>query len=231
MMRRLSITMFLSAAPLLVASACDDGTDGTGGTGAGGSGEAPPVVTKLNPSQPPLPGFDTCEVVITERAKFEGHTHQPVCTPLAYQTNPPTSGDHWPLWAMFKQYDAPVPREMLVHNLEHGAIVLLHKCDSPGSGSCSDVEKALVDARTTFGSDVLCVNSDPTGPTARFVIAPDSKLATPIAISAWRASYTATCIDKPSIDAFVSKHYGKGTESVCADGKDPPSVVAGCSMN
>lgn len=225
MSRHLSITVFAGAATLL-AWGCDDGSVGTGGSG--GSGDGAPVVTKLNPAQPPLPGFSTCEVVITENAKFEGHTHRPVCTPLTYGTNPPTSGDHWPVWAMFKTYGAAVPREMLVHNLEHGAIVLLHKCaSSSGGGSCADVENALADARTSFGSDVLCVNTNPSGPAARFVIAPDPLLATPIAISAWRASYTATCIDKPSIDAFVSKHYGKGTEAVCADGKDPADPLSG----
>lgn len=232
MSRHPLIVTFLGAAALVLAWGCDDNpSDATGGSGgSGGSGDGPPVVTKLNPAQPPLPGFSTCEVVITENATFEGHTHQPVCTDIKYTSNPPTSGDHWPVWAMFKQYDAPVPRQMLVHNLEHGSIVLLHNC----AGACPDVVSALVGARATFGSDTLCVTSNPTGPAARFVISPDPKIPTPIAISAWRASYTATCIDKPSIDAFVSKHYGKGTEAVCAEGKDPADPLSGvptCSMN
>ncbi len=94
MSRHPLIVTFLGAAALVLAWGCDDNpSDATGGSGgSGGSGDGPPVVTKLNPAQPPLPGFSTCEVVITENATFEGHTHQPVCTDIKYTSNPPTSG-------------------------------------------------------------------------------------------------------------------------------------------
>lgn len=198
-------------------------SDATGGNGGEGGSHALPVVTETHPNQPPLPGFTSCDVVVTENVAFEGHTHQPVCTPITYVSNPPTSGDHWPVWAMFKQYDAPVPRQMLVHDMEHGAIVMSFDCPS----GCADVVDAFVAAKNAFGTDPLCVATNPTGPSARFVITPDPLLVTPIAIAGWRASYTATCIDPPSIADFVEKHYGKGTEAICADGKDPADPASG----
>ncbi|MFO0619621.1 MAG: DUF3105 domain-containing protein [Polyangiaceae bacterium] len=194
-----------------------------GGTGGEGGSHPPPTVTVTHPSAPPLPGFATCDVTITENAAFEGHTHRPVCTPITYVSNPPTSGDHWPVWAQYKQYDTPVPRQMLVHDLEHGAIVMMFKCPN----GCADVVTALVSARDAFGADPLCVTTNPDGPAARFVITPDTQIPTPLAISAWRASYTATCIDPDSLRAFVAKHYGHGTEAVCADGKDPADPLSG----
>ncbi len=55
------------------------------------------------------------------------------------------------------------------------------------------------------------------------LITPDPLLETPMALSAWGASYTATCIDPPSIDAFVLAHYGQGREPICTDGEAPPA--------
>jgi hypothetical protein len=52
------------------------------------------------------------------------------------------------------------------------------------------------------------------------VLTPDPDLDTPIAASAWGATYTATCIDTASLAAFVSEAYGKGPETTCANGED-----------
>jgi len=41
-----------------------------------------------------------------------------------YNSNPPTSGNHNPQPAAFKIYDNPVPKENLVHSMEHGAVVV-----------------------------------------------------------------------------------------------------------
>lgn len=227
-MRRASLPLAIVALAALasVAGCKKDPADGAGGgTGGEGGSHPQPVVTETHPNLPPLPGFTSCDVVVTEHATFEGHTHQPVCTKINYVSNPPTSGDHWPVWAMFKQYEAPVPHEMLVHDLEHGAVVLFHNC--PG---CADVVPALAAARDAFGPDPLCVATNPMGPRARFIIAPDTQIKTPIAISAWRASYTATCLDTAGIQDFIAKHYGKGTEAVCADGKDPADPATGIPL-
>ena len=43
---------------------------------------------------------------------------------VAYSTSPPTSGDHWDWWARCGFYDDGLPDERIVHNLEHGNIVV-----------------------------------------------------------------------------------------------------------
>jgi hypothetical protein len=207
-----------------------DGAGAAGGQGGvGGSPPPPPVTTTIHPNRPPLPGFTSCDVTTVENVPFEGHTHQPVCTVIDYTSNPPSSGDHWPVWAAFKEYASPVPREMYVHDLEHGAIVMLYECDP----ACPDVVSALEAARDAIGVDPLCTTTNPAGPPARVVLTPDPKLAVPLALAAWQATYVATCIDPPSLAAFAQKHYGHGTEQLCADGKDPASEESGvpaCDM-
>jgi hypothetical protein len=221
---------------LLVGVGCDGDVENPGGGGAGGAGSGgtggeggqggQPIVTELFPGAPPLPGETECKVTITENLPNYGAKHHPICTPLAYQTNPPSSGDHWGMWAMFKSYTLPVPREMLVHNLEHGAIVMAYGCP----GGCPDVPIAFEDVAADFGADPLCVASPTGAERSRIIITPDPELAEPIGLSAWRATYVATCIDPDSMLAFVTKHYAKAPENICAEGKDPTDPVNGVTV-
>jgi hypothetical protein len=148
--------------------------------------------------------------------------HVPYCTEVAYATNPPSGGDHWQQWAAFKEYSTAIPREIYVHDLEHGAVVLLYKC----ADACPEVVQMLRDVVAEATSDPLCLQFAGSAP-ARFVITPDPELDTPIAAAAWGATYTATCIDKESLAKFAADVYGKGTEATCFPGKDPTDPSSG----
>ena len=50
--------------------------------------------------------------------------HLPMGDSIGYSTVPPTSGDHWDRWADCGIYLEGVPDELIVHNLEHGNIVV-----------------------------------------------------------------------------------------------------------
>ena len=50
--------------------------------------------------------------------------HLPEGQSVAYSTTPPTSGDHWERWADCGFYSDGLPDELIVHNLEHGNIVV-----------------------------------------------------------------------------------------------------------
>ena len=65
---------------------------------------------------PPLVGQKQ-EIMPTRNHVPEGQTVQ-------YNTTPPTSGDHWPRWANCGFYQQGLPDELIVHNLEHGHIVV-----------------------------------------------------------------------------------------------------------
>jgi hypothetical protein len=49
--------------------------------------------------------------------------------PLCYQSNPPTSGPHNANPMPFKVLDNPAPKESLVHNMEHGGVVVWYNTD------------------------------------------------------------------------------------------------------
>jgi hypothetical protein len=216
---RSAVVVGAALAPLPFAATLTQGCGGTkvegdAGTGGGGGADAGATTTVLHPDAPPLPGQSSCDVTITTNIPVTKAIHVTPCTHVDYATNPPSGGDHWGVWAAFGSYDVPVPREMYVHDMEHGALILLHACD----GACPDVVAALAQARDAVAGDPLCLQI-PDGPTERVITTPDPLLDAPIAMAAWGATYTATCIDVPSLRAFAKAHYGHGTETLCAQGQ------------
>jgi hypothetical protein len=204
MSRSSSFSIRCCAALFLALAGC-----GGNETSAGGG-----TVTTTHPGAKPLPGETACTVTEDVDIPVPSRNHVPVCSSVTYDTNPPSGGDHWPIWAAYRIYqETVVPREMYVHDLEHGGIVFLFRC----SGSCTDVVDALTTAFDGMPADPLC---DGMAPTARHVLTADPDLATPIAAAAWGATYTATCIDPPSLAKFARDHYAQGPEDFCTDGLD-----------
>ena len=57
---------------------------------------------------------------------IEGATHVDDGQDVTYNSAPPASGDHWSRPARCGFYDEELPDELIVHNLEHGNIVVSH---------------------------------------------------------------------------------------------------------
>ncbi|MBC8280928.1 MAG: DUF3105 domain-containing protein [Chloroflexi bacterium] len=55
---------------------------------------------------------------------IEGSTHVDEGEIVNYTTSPPASGNHWPVPAPCGFYTDPLPDERVVHNMEHGNIVI-----------------------------------------------------------------------------------------------------------
>jgi hypothetical protein len=144
-------------------------------------------------------------------------THLPECTDIEYSMSPPVFGDHYPVWAAYKTYDFPVPLGYLVHDLEHGAVVIFYDCPQ----GCAD-EVATVGAFITdLPADSRC------SPDVRVqvVLVPRPGLGARWAASAWGYSVTADCFDTQIFRQFYDDHHGHGREDLCNQGvllsKDP----------
>jgi hypothetical protein len=145
--------------------------------------------------------------------------HIPVCSPVLYASNPPTSGPHYPIWAAYKTYTEPVPRGFYVHDLEHGGIVIAYNCPSGCDAELAELASFL-NARP---SDPAC-----TPPVkARVVVTPDPLLPTPFAAAAWSWALTSQCFDLAALGPFMDQHYAMAPEDFCTDGLDVTSPDAG----
>jgi len=195
------------------------------GVEASPDAEPGPVTVTTRPDAPPLAGASECKVTVTTGIPLATAVHLAACEPISYATNPPSSGAHWPVWAAFGVYTTPVPRELYVHDLEHGAVVIAYRCED----ACPDVVAAL-EAVFADATDTYCLTQAP-GSAKRVILTPDPALETPIALAAWGATYTATCIDKASMNDFILAQIGRGPEAVCTDGSAPAAVLAACEGN
>jgi hypothetical protein len=164
---------------------------------------------------------DAACVVTIDSPPDQGASHVPVGTAVTYDSNPPSSGPHFPIWAAYQEFTTPVPRPMLVHNLEHGAIVLLYKCPHGGAptgggpADCPDIVQGLRAAAAAIPDDPLCAG---TGVRVRTVIAPDPLIDGPVAAAAWDWTYNAACLDVSTLTQFARDRYGQGREPICDNG-------------
>ena len=171
-----------------------------------------------HPSQPPISPFATCNVT-TQETLTNIHQHVPVCSSLPIRSLPPTEGPHYPLWAAYQAYDSPVPYGFLIHAMEHGGVVIWHKCLP---AECPDLVAALRNIADTYPADSLC---SATPARNRIVVVPDPNLDVPIAATAWQHMYKATCLDTASLTDFVATNYQvRASENFCSAGVDETSV-------
>ena len=132
--------------------------------------------------------------------EIEGSTHVDTGTQVDYKTDPPTSGNHWPPGEQADPgfYETPVDEERLVHNLEHGQIVLWYKT----SASAGDKEK-FEQIAGQDSADIMVVPYDFDGPGV-------------YALTAWGFSQSCDIPSQTVINDFREAHQGKGPEPVAA---------------
>jgi hypothetical protein len=141
---------------------------------------------------------------LTTDLPIEGRTH--VDGDVAYETNPPTSGDHAPVPAedgVYAPGDTPT-KESLVHSLEHGRIQFQYQ---PGSSqetidTLVNLLEEPVEGTPGYHSQVF---ENTTGMTA------------PVAATAWGQMLTCDELSGEAIDAlraFRERYTDKGPEFV-----------------
>lgn len=67
-----------------------------------------------------------------------GNNHVVDLTGITYNSNPPTSGPHFPVWAKGGVYDRVISDGHLIHSLEHGYIVISYDCEKEVSSTPFD---------------------------------------------------------------------------------------------
>jgi len=126
----------------------------------------------------------------------EGYMPQHFCMgdTISYNSIIPTFGDHRPVWPKFGEYSF-VPHQRWLHNIEHGAVVMLyHPC---AHHSLVQKLRALV-----------------TGCIRKHIISPSSLVAEdkPLVLVAWGCRLSMASVDEKEVSDFIKKHGLKGPE-------------------
>lgn len=112
---------------------------------------------------------------------------------------PPAGGPHDPCWADYGVYSDELPAANWVHNLEHGAIVLLYHCPNGCDDDIADLAQFTQDHPRTL-------------------LTPYSPMSARFAAIAWGHRLLMECLDLQAIQAFYDAHFDMARESV-ASGK------------
>ncbi len=139
---------------------------------------------------------------VGQQMPLEAAAHVADGTGLEYKNSPPSSGLHYSSTRPWRVYEEPVSPGNLVHNLEHGGIVILYNC----SEGCPDIVNQLRQAYkdfppSSFGNIKLLVTP---------YTAMDSKLA----IVSWGWMDTMEEFDKDRLIKFYQAHIDRGPEKV-----------------
>jgi len=119
----------------------------------------------------------------------QGSTDHP-----AYNSNPPTSGWHWPQPANWGAYDTTLPDEQLIHNLEHGGIWISYK---PG------LDENTVNQLKDFARRYR-----------KIIVEPRPANDANIALAAWGRLQKLDNYSEAEILKFIEAHYDMGPEKV-----------------
>ena len=132
-----------------------------------------------------------------------GRKHE-VELPKGYKYNsfPPTSGTHHPQPAVWNIYDEPVRQMNLVHNLEHGGVVVQYGDKVPAA--------TVDEIRAWYASNRTGI-----------LVAPLPGLGDKIALTAWTKLATCPGFDEKAFDAFVDLNQYRGPERLPIDAMQP----------
>jgi hypothetical protein len=131
-----------------------------------------------------------------------------------YTSLPATSGPHWNGPANWGVYSTPQIETQLIHNLEHGGIVIWYAAERvPAEG---------IDTLTQYVNTQVA-----SGISGRFkfLLSPwpgPDELPAPIVVTAWRYMLELEEADTAAIDEFARAHYGRSPEP--NGGPGPPGA-------
>jgi len=128
----------------------------------------------------------------------EGQEHVPDGTRVMYKTDPPTSGRHYARWLPPGAHEADqATPELLVHNLEHGNIVIYADHDRLAKDDLASLQKLPLKYGGQWDGVVLVMKKG---------------MPAPIILTAWRTKMPLKNYDAKKIDDFLDALRGRGPE-------------------
>ncbi len=135
-----------------------------------------------------IPGAIVCPEQPREHLTPGDTRHPP------YNSNPPTSGWHWEAHVPTRPVvTQPQPDEILVHEMEHGAVLLQYRCND-----CPDIQQRLADLARKYPQSTIAVYNP--------------RLPAPIVVTAWRRLMPLEQVDEQRIEQFIQAYGLKGPE-------------------
>ena len=111
---------------------------------------------------------------------------------VPYSTDPPTSGPHTQAVPAFKVYTEPIAKELQVHGLEDGGVVINYQ---------PELDKATVDKLAEIANLYI-----KTPGKENIIMSPYPGLSNPIVLTTWGRMDRMDTLDETRIRAFVDAY-------------------------
>ena len=155
-----------------------------------------------DPDQPPPE--DPPEGVRT----YPATTNNTVEGSISYDRDPPTNGDHSPIWQNCGFYGEPVENETAVHSMDHGAVWITYQPDLPAD---------QIETLRGLGQEEYVL------------VSPYPGLSAPVVATAWRNQLELEETDDPRLRQFVDQFRILETAPLsgnkCFSGRGEPEVA------
>jgi len=115
---------------------------------------------------------------------YPATTNRSVKGPIEYEHQPPTNGDHAPIWQNCGFYEKPIQNRFAVHSLDHGVIWITYRLDLPVS---------QVNKLRTYGEEDYVIVSPYPGQDA------------PVIATSWRVQLELDGAGDPRLRQFVDQ--------------------------
>ena len=183
-----------------------------------GQADPAPANETEGPTSEPMDAAATISVTLPSQseATIEGlvefpepdRTHDPEfryeATPL-----PPAGGVHHPVWVNCGVYSEPLPVELAIHSLEHGAVWITYQ---------PELDAAAITTLQNLAKGQTHI-----------LVSPYPDLKSPIVLTAWARQLEVESADDPRIAQFIET-FLHGTQSpepgvTCAQGTGTPLIL------
>jgi len=124
-----------------------------------------------------------------------------------YSSTPATSGTHWATPTNWGIYSTALPEELVLHNLEHGGLVIWYQPTGLADG---DLAALTAYVQTQVASERFKVILTPWG---------GSDFGHPIAVTSWNWLLYLDTADIDQVRAFLDDHYGEAPEPLAGPGR------------
>lgn len=134
------------------------------------------------------------KTVIGQEYELQGASHINPGTPHdPYNSDPPTSGPHYPTPTKNGVHDEPIADETLIHNMEHGYVWISYR---------PDVSDDIKNKLKKFVQD----------DDWKMVLAPRAQNDAPIALASWGRNLKLSDYDEDQIKKFRDSYRNRGPE-------------------
>ncbi len=126
--------------------------------------------------------------------------------PGPFNSNPPTSGQHYgqPFESGFYEIgdpeaQVPYPEGYILHNLEHGYVIFWYKCDLLDETSCTQFKTQIQSAMDDFNN-------------VKLIGFPWTNMETPLVMTSWGQIQNFATFDEEIVEKFIRTNRNKSPE-------------------